>query len=70
VEENVIHISPLQHVDYRIYDRFVHSETLKFFQNLFLVLCVSGDIRINCQYFPTRVSNFDIWKGYVVFFFL
>jgi hypothetical protein len=67
--ENVIHIHPLQHVDYHIYDHFVHAETVKFVQTLFLVLCVWGDIRRNCKYFPTRVSNFDFWNRYVVIFF-
>jgi len=53
-------------VGYHIYDHFVHPEALKFVQTLFFVLCVWGDIRMNCKYFPTRVPDFDIWNGYVV----
>jgi hypothetical protein len=54
---NVIHIKQLQHVGYHIYDHFVHSEAVKFVQASFLALCVWGDVRINCKYFPTR---FDV----------
>jgi len=44
-------------VGYHIYDHFVHFEAVKFVQTLFLVLCVWGDIKINCKYIPTR---FDV----------